>query len=145
MSRQARGQEHHLAVDRGFHEGLVDHDRADDAKVHAGKARFRLPEATDRANSATSVTASNWPSLRQFDRDVDDADIAVRGPGWLPAMRGSEEANGPYSRPGLRIGSDSWRIDEIPHVQVVAVGGGVLKVGERVDAPRKGRLPGRLP
>ena len=34
------------------------------------------------------------------------------------------------------------RVDKIAHVQIVAVGGRVLKVGERVDAPRKRRVPG---
>ena len=34
------------------------------------------------------------------------------------------------------------RIDQVAYIQVVAVGGGVLEIGERVHAPRPGCLPG---
>ena len=74
--RKAGGQEDHLALDRCFQEGLVDHDRADHAKVHAGKLFFGLcgdlaSEACDFGDRLQLVPVG------QFHRYVHHAHVAA--------------------------------------------------------------------
>ena len=137
--QKARGQEDHLAPDRGFHEGLVDHDRADDAKVHAGKSFFSL--GADRSGVFGNFGHGLQQAfLRQLDGDVHNADVTVEG---QHAAGDARVGQGDGTDSGPRFGSGQFlRIHEIPHVQVVALGGGVLEIGEGVDAPRVGCAPG---
>ena len=139
--QEACGQEYHLAADRGFQEGLVDHDRADDAKVYAGKSFFRLccDDSREFGNLGHGLQQA---LLRQFNRDVYDADMAVQGEDAACYARVGQ-SDGTDVRP--RFGSAQFlRIDKIAHIQLIAVGRRVLKVGERVDAPRIWCLPGGL-
>ena len=76
--QKARGQEDHLAVDRSFQEGLIDHDRPDDAKVHAGEMFFCLRR--DRSGVFGDFGHGIQQAVfRQFHGDVYDADVAVQG------------------------------------------------------------------
>ena len=137
--QKARGQEDHLALDRGFHEGLIDHHRPDDTKIDVGKSFFRL--RGDRSGEFGDLGHRLQQALlRQFDGDVDDADIAFPGQDAARDTRVGR-SDGTDLRP--RLGpAQLLRVDKIPHIQIVAVGGRVLEIGERVDAPRIGRLPG---
>ena len=78
--------------------------------------------------------------LGHFDGNVHDADVAVQGhhaaaDAWIG------QGDGPDLRPRFGI-VEYQRIDQVPHEEVVAVGGCVLKIGDRIDTPRIRRLPG---
>ena len=137
--KKARGQEDHLAVDRGFHECLVDHGRADDAKVHTGESLFGFRSGRP-GKFGDCGHGLQQALLRQLDGYVHDADIAVQGQN-APGDTRVGQSNAADTRPRFRL-VQFQRIDKIPHVQVVPVGGRVLKVGERVDALGIRCLPG---
>ena len=137
--QKACRQKDHLAADRGFNKGPVDHDRTDDAKVYAGEPLFRL--RSDRSGEFGYLFHSLQQVLfRHFDGDVYNADIAVPGQNAACDTRVGR-CNVTDARPRFGPGQIS-RIDKIPYMQIVAVGGRVLKIGERVDAPRIRSLPG---
>ena len=131
--QKAHRQEDHLAFDRGFQEGLVDHGRADEAEVHAGETFFRL--RGDRSAEFGDLGHGLQQAVfRQFDGDVYDADIRVAGD---HAARDTRVGRSDGADPGPHFGPvQLLRVDEVPHIQVVSVRGRVLKVGERIDAPR---------
>ena len=111
--QKACGQEDHLALDRGFDEGLVDHDRADDAQVCAGEPLFGLQgrrprEFGDFGHGLQKVV------FGQLDRDVYNADIAVQGQN---AARDARIGQGDVADLRARFGFGYLlRIDEIAHI-----------------------------
>ena len=79
---------------------------------------------------------------RHLHGDVDAADRAVGGD---EACRETRLGEGGGADPGAFGGVCADRlVHQIPHHQIVPVGGGVLEVGEGVDAGRVRRLPGAL-
>ena len=128
-----------MAVDRCLDERLVDHDRADGPQVYAGKSSFGL--GGDRSREFGDLADGIQQALLgQFDRHVDDADIALSAQNAAFDTRVGER-DVTDSRPGFGPGKILW-VDEVAHVQVVAVGGRVLEIRERVDAPGIRCLPG---
>ena len=96
--------------------------------------------AMDLANSATSATACNRPSSGSSMVTFTTL-TSPPSPRIVPAIRGSDKA---MSRIRARV--SAWGqfvgIYQVAHIQVVAIGGRVLEVGQRVDAPRVRCPPG---
>ena len=131
-----------LQVELGcFHEGVVHHHQPRDPDADAGEALPDLVRETARGCDDHGA----FPRLvlaRQPHHHVDTADPAVAGDEAC-CKPGLGEGDGADPGPLGGIRADRL-VHEITHHEIVAVGRGVLEVGEGIDTGRVRDLPGPL-
>ena len=104
--------------------------------------RSRISSLSPRADSVTSETFGQHLFAGKPQGDVDAADRAVAGD---ETRRETRVGEGDGTDPGPLAGIAARRlVHEIANQDVVAVGRGVLEVGDGVDADRVRDLPGPL-
>ena len=138
---EARGDERLEIVQRHLHEGLVENHQSGHSHVDAGEAFAYLVREPAR-ELGDPGTFDRFGFARHLHGDVDAGDPAVaRDEAPCETRLGEGDRANPRPLAGIAAGS---LVHEIAHQDVVAVGRGVLKVGDGVDARRVGDLPGLL-
>ena len=128
-------------VQRHLHEGLVEDRETGDSNVDAGKAFANLVLEPARELGDPQTLGQHLLAGRPHG-DVDATDRAVAGD---EARRETRVGESDGTDPGPLAGIAARRlVHEIANQDVVAVGGGVLEVGEGIDAGRVRDLPGLL-
>ena len=139
--REARRDERLEIVQRHLHEGLVEDHETGDSNVDAGEAFANLALEPAR-ELGDPGTFSQHVFAGKPQGDVDAADRAVAGD---EARRETRVGEGDGADPGPLAGiAARLLVHEVANQDVVAVGCGVLEVGDGIDAGRVRDLPGPL-